>query len=210
MNPEIHKEKINDLSGAIIAGGKSQRFGSPKALARLDHNSLLDIAVAALESLTSEILIITSKERIFLRYDIPVVTDIVPECGPLGGIYTALVCSRTRWIATIPCDMPLLNAEVYRWLYTCKAQDRPIVARSEFGAEPLVAIWPKSVAPVIESLLKQKKRDVKNCLYQTGAVQVDVARLMPGYQPDWFRNVNFKKDLEGIKCQYFGEPDLKK
>ena len=43
--------------------------------------------------------------------------DIVPRCGPLGGIYTALKRSRARAILFLPCDMPLLESETLHWAF---------------------------------------------------------------------------------------------
>jgi len=87
------------LSAAIIAGGKSRRFGSPKALAVLGNSTLIDYAIHTAGAISEEIIISYGEENLFAGKTIPVIPDAIPDCGPLGGIYTVLLHAKTPWVA---------------------------------------------------------------------------------------------------------------
>jgi molybdenum cofactor guanylyltransferase len=184
-----------NLTVVILAGGKSSRFGSPKELARFDESRLIDISIKIAEELTSNVFIISKNNFLMFSRNLPVYSDLVPNCGPLGGIYSALHFSQNNWIATIPCDMPLLNPEIYRYLFSKRKNKLPIVAKSENGLEPLVAIWHKDSFEIIKCKIQNKKFSTRNCQSELEVIKVDVTQ-MKNYKNEWFFNVNYKRDLE--------------
>jgi molybdopterin-guanine dinucleotide biosynthesis protein A len=127
---------------------------------------------------------------------VPVHQDIYPDCGPLGGIYTALYHSNHSRVAILPCDIPLLDPTVHQILLEQMVPDRPIVAVSERGPEPLVSIWP--VIPsfaVIEKNLKNKYFSIQKTLRELQAVHQNIPACMADYQPEIFMNINYQEDL---------------
>lgn len=89
--------------GAVLAGGRSSRFGSDKAVALWDGKRLLDRSRALLEPWCDEVVVVGRDGGVS---DLP-----RPDLGPLGGIAGALdhAASRgIRCVLTISCDMPRL------------------------------------------------------------------------------------------------------
>ncbi|MEO8427284.1 MAG: NTP transferase domain-containing protein, partial [Verrucomicrobiota bacterium] len=80
---------------AILAGGRSSRMGRDKSRLRLGKRTLLGQVRATAERLRLPVRIIRQ--------------DLVPRCGPLGGIYTALKTSRKQVILFLPCDTPFVS-----------------------------------------------------------------------------------------------------
>ena len=84
--------------------------------------------------------------------------DILPRCGPLGGIYTALKTSRTNGILFLACDMPLVSAGLLRWLLdSADASTRPVptfVSAARSIGFPFVV--PRAALPIVR---KQIQRD---------------------------------------------------
>ena len=79
-----------EASAAILAGGRSSRFGSDKALALLDGRPLIEQILAQLDNAFAEVLISCDDTAKFSGLGVPVVADPVPGCGPLMGIASAL------------------------------------------------------------------------------------------------------------------------
>lgn len=127
---------------------------------------------------------------------VEIVEDEWKNCGPLGGIHSVINASTTSWVATLPCDMPLLSPEVYRFLWSHRQPDVPVVAISHQGVEPLVAVWPKKLShsPVLEEMLTAKKFSLRTVLKNLNCCYVEVFD-MPGYRPEFFANVNYPQDL---------------
>ncbi len=91
-SPDLHPRPIEVC---ILAGGQSVRMGRDKARVRLAGRSLLGHARAAARSLGLSV-------RVIRR-------DLVPRCGPLGGIFTALTTTRAAAVLFLSCDMPFIT-----------------------------------------------------------------------------------------------------
>lgn len=94
------------ISGYVLAGGRSSRMGSDKALIDLAGRPLIDHAVTKLRRICAEVFVLSSN-RLHARFA-PNIPDIHPHCGPLGGIETALIHSRHDWNLFLPVDMPFV------------------------------------------------------------------------------------------------------
>ena len=81
---------FSDISGVILAGGQSKRFGEDKAFAQLDGVPLIYRVLKAIKYLFPEILLITNSPDQFRFFPAKVIRDDIPQQGPLGGIVTAL------------------------------------------------------------------------------------------------------------------------
>ena len=77
-----------DVTGFILAGGKSTRMGTDKAFIEFEGHTLLERALSLARSVTPDVRIVGAREK-FAPFA-PVVEDIFRERGPLGGIHAAL------------------------------------------------------------------------------------------------------------------------
>lgn len=198
------REHLPNLTSAILVGGKSSRFGEPKAFAKLDNQTLLEIALAVGRSLSRNNMLVGNIKNRHNDINVPCHADVFPGCGPLAGIHTALLNSPTNWIAIIPCDMPLLSPAVYQFLYKFRSEVKPVVAVSASGLEPLVSIWPKVCLTEISQLLSDKIYHVKTCLERMNAGEIYLSGSMPEFRQLMFSNVNYKSDLSEIIKQVSG------
>ena len=187
-----------ELSVAILTGGKSTRFGESKANAHFGEQTLIDNSVMIAELISSNILIVKHPQQQFEQISVPTCVDIIPDCGPLGGIYTALENINTSWLAVLPCDMPFISPEIYEIIFSRRNEDKPVVAVSEKGIESLVSIWPKSLSVELKKSLINKELTTNKILKKLNAVQVSIPEKFEDYQPEFFMNVNYKEDLESL------------
>ena len=111
------------VSGIVLAGGRSSRFGSDKLAARYGESSLLELAVSALETMCSEVIVVLAPgdERALPHRGatgVPVERAVDPEPfgGPLVGLLAGLEAAREPLAAVAGGDMPSLAPEVMRLL----------------------------------------------------------------------------------------------
>ena len=188
--------KFDDIACAILAGGQSQRFGAQKTKAFLGKKTLLEIAIDLARQLTDSILVIGEVESDRMTKYITIHADIMPGSGPLGGIHSALAFSRTSYTAILPCDMPRMIPEAYNALASHRSLNRPVVAFSHTGLEPLISIWPKTAVAAIEHRLSTGHTSPIEALYELDCVEVHLPRVLIPYDPSIFLNINTRRDLE--------------
>ncbi len=191
-----------DLTAAIIAGGKSCRFGQPKALARFDEKALIDYALDLAKSISQCVILSYGEENFYEDKDALKVEDIIKNCGPIGGIYSALIHTSTPWIAVLPCDLPLLSPSVYKILFANRQPNHPVVARSGQGLEPLVSIWPKSLATQLYEAIQSGDFSLYKAIKRLNCVEIYMPGEMSEYDPSIFFNINCAEDLRELKSRF--------
>lgn len=143
-----------DITAVIMAGGKSLRMGSDKALLKIGNLPAVEFQLQRLRPLFDEIILSTNAPEEFRHLDIPCLPDIIPDRGPLGGIYTALLRAKNPYIFAIACDMPFVSAALINYLKEkCEGYDVTI-PETERGLEPLHAIYSRDCIPAIKKHLE--------------------------------------------------------
>ena len=174
----------NDILGAVIAGGRSSRFGSDKALAPLDGRRLIDHARAGLAAQTDAVVVCGRRDGDWLSLpDRP-----RPGLGPLGGIAAALrhaAAHGFRGVLTSACDTPVVPADLAQHLV---GHDPAIIA-----GQPLFGYWPARLANAIDAFLA----DGDNRAVGAFAARVE-ARRVP-FDRD-IPNINTIADLAALRA----------
>ncbi|HET7229791.1 MAG TPA: molybdenum cofactor guanylyltransferase [Longimicrobium sp.] len=190
----------NPIIGAILAGGASSRFGSPKALATVDGRRIIHRVRDALAGAVDGIVVIANEPELFADLDLPIRGDRVPGLGPLAGVEAAL-----RWAAErggegalcVSCDLPFAAAGLLREMAARGDGARAVVPESGRGVEPLCAWYPAAALAHIERLLESGDRSMRALLasVETVRLPVDIVRRF-GDPEVLFFNVNTRDDLE--------------
>jgi molybdopterin-guanine dinucleotide biosynthesis protein A len=131
------------LTVAIQAGGDSRRMGQDKALIPFLGKPLIQRVMERVAMLADEILVTTNNPEAFGFLQVPLVMDILPGTGALGGLYTALYAAAQPLVAVVACDMPFVNSQILsaaRHLLEETSADVAI-ARTEEGFEPFHAVY---------------------------------------------------------------------
>lgn len=194
-------KSTSGLTVAVLAGGKSRRFGSPKYLAPFHSGTLLDSVIHTASQISDHIILIAGQLQFSPAENIPLYKDIYLDCGPLGGIYTALHYSADTLLAILPCDMPLMDAATYHILRDRISPGHPVAALSHRGLEPLVSIWPVQPSlPVVAKNLERGKYSICKTLQELKATTVDFQVLRQDYRPEIFSNINYPTDLLQVEA----------
>jgi molybdopterin-guanine dinucleotide biosynthesis protein A len=185
------------ITGAVLAGGKSLRFGKNKALQQFRGKRLLDLAIESLRPFCDPVMVVVNEIEPYLDTGVMMVSDIIPHQGPLGGIYTALLFSRTEWVMVKAVDMPFLVPEMVSLLIDAKEGfDAVVHIRNDFY-DPLLAMYNRRCLPAIARQLEmpdQRKvidfyRKIRlGCIAEEEWRKVDPDALS-------FKNVNTPSDL---------------
>ena len=193
-----------ETSSIILAGGKGLRLGQDKVLETVGNRSLLEQVISCVSSLSSDIIIVTARERIIPQLNGPlkpkVVTDIFPSKGPLGGIYTGLATSASFYNLVVACDMPFLNSGLLHYMIQNSNGFDIVTPRIDALVEPLHAVYAKSCLTTIETMFKQGELSVHKLLEMVKVRYVE-AEEINRFDPEHlsFFNINTKADLEKAK-----------
>jgi len=188
------------VTSIVLAGGKNLRLGRSKALETIGGKSLIDYVFERLRPLTSQILIVTSREQ----SDLPaacgteVLVDLYPDKGPLGGIYTGLLASQSSHCVVVACDMPFLNTELLRYIIELSPGFDAVVPRLWEGmVEPLHAIYSKSCLDNMKTQLERNQLGI-NSFFSTVRVRYVERAECQRFDPQLlsFFNINCQLDLD--------------
>lgn len=153
--------------GAVLAGGESSRYGSPKALATVGGERIIDRVVAALREVTPDVIVSANEPALFDDLGLPIYPDAREGLGPLGGIYTALLRAREAGrpgILAVACDMPFPSLPLLtRLRHTAFGPDADAdlalpASRGRRGFEPLFAAYRTTCLPAIDTALAEGDR----------------------------------------------------
>jgi molybdopterin-guanine dinucleotide biosynthesis protein A len=146
--------------GVIMAGGQSTRFGSPKALALVGGERVVDRVARTLSSVTTDVMLIANDEAVAREIGIAWRPDRVHGLGPLGGFDAALAWAEersARGILVAGCDMPFLSASLlFALLQRADATGADAVlpeSEGPRGMEPLTAYYGIGCIPAIRSAI---------------------------------------------------------
>jgi len=140
----------SDVSGYVLAGGKSSRMGQDKALLELAGKPLVLRAVEKLRLVCCEVSILGNREE--LEAYAPLVRDLHEGCGPLGGIEAALAHSTKAWNLFMAVDMPFLPVGFLDvWVRSVMESDRARVALFTVDGrpQPALCLVHQEVAPFV-------------------------------------------------------------
>lgn len=190
------------VTSIILAGGKNQRLGNvrTKALQPIGGKSLIECVTERIRPLTNQILVVTSREQFKLPVACraEILADLYPDKGPLGGIYTGLLASRSSHSLVVACDMPFLNTELLRYMIELSYDFDVVVPLLGKGmVEPLHAIYSKNCLHSIKTQLERNELAVDSIFSTMNVKYVERAecqRLDP--QLLSFFNINDHSDLE--------------
>lgn len=172
------------LTGVLLVGGASARFGSPKALARLDGETLAERAWRVLgEACDEQIAVGKATDRLDLPF--PVLDDGTELRAALAGVVAGLRASTNPVAVFLPVDLPLATPELVRRL----GEECEEAATTTAG--PLPAAIARAALPVLERRLREGELKLRDAFDELSprAVEADPAELV---------NVNQPEDLDAL------------
>ena len=155
----------------MLAGGASSRMGRDKALLAYGETTLLEHVARAVGDATGSVTLIGDPDR-YRELGHAIYRDLVPGCGPLGGIYTALSVAPTDWNLVVACDMPGISASALQGLIHPEAEPGRycVMALGPGGdPEPLCAVYHRHCLPVLERAIREKRFKMRDLVVELQA-----------------------------------------
>ena len=175
-------------SAAILAGGQATRFGGrDKSTLLVEGRTIRDRQIAALTPLTDDLQIVAS--------------DLVPGCGPLGGLHTALTAARHDTLFLIACDMPYVSTALVEYLLSLAGGADAVVPRSERGYHPLCAVYTRACLEPAAARLADRRLQMRELLNSVRTRAVPLEEIRQFGNPDrLLANVNTPADYAGLEA----------
>ncbi len=172
------------LTGVLLAGGASTRFGSPKALARLDGETLAERAWRTLGEACDE-RIAVGKLADALELPFPLVDDGSPVRAAIAGVVAGLEAAATGLCVVLPVDCPRVDAALLRRLAdACAGVDAAVPQTG-----PLPGAYRTSALPVLQRRLAAERLSLREAVAEldTRTITVDESLLVNVNTPDDLR-----------------------
>jgi molybdopterin-guanine dinucleotide biosynthesis protein A len=189
-----------ETTAVVLAGGHSRRLQVDKAFLKIGEKYLIQRVLDVVTPLFASVLINSPAPELYQEWDLPVIQDVWPEKGALGGIYTALKYARTSHVFCVACDMPFLNAELIKAMMK-RAQDYDaLIPQTPDGFHPLHAIYSTRCISPIESLLREDRLKISNLFPLVNACYFtteDILRYDTSLES--FANLNTWQDVEAAR-----------
>ena len=210
-----------DITGFILAGGRSRRMGRDKAQLPWGDQTFLSHAINRMEQVCNAVFVVGET----LGATVPILKDAFAGDGPLAGLHTALVQSKTDWNLVLPVDMPLISPALLRFIgFQTDPSSLAVVPRVRIveqrsgpssvespTLQPLCAAYHRGLLPYVKRALSNRELSVRRLLEElsqgimsgpANAVQVinEQELISAGFFPEMLMNVNTPADLERAKA----------
>ena len=180
-----------DVTGIILAGGMSTRYGTDKALAEIHGVPLVERVVRVMAAIFRQVILITNIPEQYRFLNLPMHEDLVKGIGPLGGIYTGLKRMEGGAGFVAACDMPFLNPNLVRHMVAIREDCDAVVPKMDWKIEALHALYSKNCLPAIEKFIDSHQYQVFKFFSQIDVCYIDEGEIRV-HDPDLrsFYNVN--------------------
>ena len=185
-----------ELSGFVLAGGRSSRMGSDKAFLQFGGRTLLVRALDLLHALTPEVCIVGPAAK-FAAHG-PVVEDRHVGRGPLAGIHAALSASSTELNLILAVDLPFVTESLLRFIVEqARASDALVtVPRIAGGYQPLCSVYRRAFASVAQAALERGRNKIDALFVATTTRILGESELRRfAFSAVMFENLNTPEDL---------------
>jgi molybdopterin-guanine dinucleotide biosynthesis protein A len=198
-----------DITGIILSGGRSSRMGVNKSLLQLGNKSVIEHVVDTAKLIFRNVILITNNPVEYLFLDIPIYRDIFKDVGPIAGIHSGLVNSKTEKNFFLSCDTPLITEEIIRYITEYKTEKPVTICIADGFTQNLNGIFSRIVISELEKFIqnsdtinynsnnKSRTVSVKQFLAKTKSEIINLDEL-EFYKQGSFFNINRPEDYKKI------------
>ncbi len=190
-----------EVSACALAGGMASRMGRDKKLMAFRNGTLISNALNSI-SLFDDCYLSVSGEGADLCFpNCKTVYDMEPGLGPLSGIVSTLKEASTPWVLFIPCDMPLLSAEMLDYLVSFREDRFDALFFTETGSArtfPLL-LQKKTAAPIFRDALHHNCLALWKTMKEELRIREIPVEACPDYKPFSLKNINTPEDYASLQ-----------
>lgn len=194
----------SEITGIILAGGKSTRMGVNKSFLKVGEQTIVERIADFMNSVFAEVIVISNTPEEYKFLNLPVYEDMYKGKGPIGGIHSGLKHSNAEKNLFISCDVPLMNKETIEYIVNYET-DKPLrVCRTKGFIQPLPGMYDKRLLDTLDKILSGENaegKDRRNKLL-TFIESCDAEIINPegaiGYTENTFLNINTQEDYNNL------------
>lgn len=157
-------------AGIILAGGQSKRMGTDKAFLPApgyEQKTFVEHLASMLAAFCTDIVLVARDATHAEQYLLPgirIVTDQIANVGPLMGVYSGLRAIQASHALVLAVDMPYVRPDILSLLLSQPLDEALLVPMVDNVPQVLLAIYPRSLLPLIEERLHSGRRDPRSLL----------------------------------------------
>jgi molybdopterin-guanine dinucleotide biosynthesis protein A len=185
---------MNDVTGIILAGGRSSRMGTEKGLVSVGGNPMISHVIQTLEKLGVKSIKICANDERYEQFNYPVIKDLVKGKGPIGGIYSALVESTTDKNVILSCDIPNISVDILQYLLENSEDELAAISSFEKKTHPLIGVYKLGGLSIIKECLENDQLRLIDMCEKLDASIVEIPGSV-GSDRHFF-NLNTPEELE--------------
>lgn len=169
----------SEITGIILAGGKSERMGTNKSLLRINGKTIIERTIDLMRKIFNEIILITNTPQEYEFIDATKYKDQFTLMGPLAGIHSGLINSTTAANFILSSDMPLMSKEMIEYIVQFKTDRSITICREKNFIHPFPGLYSKSIVNEIEIILNNTSIN-----QNTGKHKYSVHKLLNKIEPE--------------------------
>ena len=185
----------NNITGIILAGGKSSRMGKDKGFLELNGKTFMSHIIEALKPVVKEMIVVSNASD-YDVFNLKRVEDMIEDAGPLAGLYTGLFHSETENNIVLSCDVPLISTGVLKKLIDGFTSEADVIQiESQGKTMPLIAMYKKHCWKHFLKQLEQGERRMRVVVeeLQTKTLKLDTD------SEQYVRNINTLSELKELR-----------
>lgn len=189
-----------EITGIVLAGGKSSRMGLDKGTCNFNNKPLVEYAIEVLKPFCGKILLSANNIDAYNKYPYEVIPDEISSIGPLGGIFTCLKKSKTSHNFILSCDTPFIKGQLIKHIIENIEAENKVVAPLHGSGfiEPLCAYYNKGLIPVFEECIRNKDYKLLKLINSVNTKLLKIDSSLAFFDLKLFNNLNTPEDL--LKC----------
>lgn len=156
----------------ILCGGQSKRMGQDKALVSIHGKPMIEYVIEVAQKVTNKLYLVGNKIE-YKDFGCPIISDLVTNKGPMGGIFTALKNANSPTILILSCDIPFISTKtLHKLIESIDGQNSAFLLKTNKGLQPLAGVYKKELIPELEEHLKQNELKLKSFINNVKAKTV--------------------------------------
>jgi len=184
----------NNITLIILAGGKSSRMRTDKALLKINGKTFVQILYDNLKGICSEVIISSNNSDVKVE-GAKTVADEIKDIGPMGGLYTCLKLSKTDYSIVVSVDTPFVSMKLLNEIILQSEGYNITVIEQNNKVHPLIGVYHKNIIALLKSEITFEKYKVMRMIKKTNHQIISVGE---DYKDELF-NINSREDFEKLK-----------
>ena len=186
---------MENFTGIILAGGKSQRMGTDKGLLPLKGKPFVSHIYEALKPIVGDNIVVVSSNADYDALGYTRIEDLIADKGPVGGLYTALKQSKTKFNLVLSVDVPLVSTDLLQWLVD-KHEDSFMMSQLQVQEKtsPLIGVYDRSMRILLGEHLAGNQLKLRGVIAEVNHQTLQV----PEKWSAQVQNINTDEDYKKI------------